>query len=192
MQASTKRAPASNGAPPDLLRAAFRDLHGPRLHGFALLIALGDRATAARLATEALAAGSARTGELRHPERAAAWLRQRVTRNAGRMGRSIGGRHVAGDGLPALELMGVEAAGFAGLSALTIRERAALVADSVERLGRHDVATVVGIDGTRLDRLIRRARSRYCATVAGSLDDAAAVAGPTATRIHAVAARALS
>jgi DNA-directed RNA polymerase specialized sigma24 family protein len=192
MQASTNRATASNGAPPDLLRAAFRDLHGPRLHGFALLVALGDRATAARLASEALAAGSARTAELRHPERAAAWLRGRVTRNAERMGRSIGRRRVAGDGAPALELLGVEAAGFAGLSALTTRERAALVADSVERLGRHDVATVVGIDGARLDRLIRRARSRYRGTVADALDDAAAVAGPTATRIRAVAARALS
>jgi len=62
----------------------------------------------------------------------------------------------------------------------------------VERLGRHDVATVIGIDGARLDRLIRRARSRYRATVADALDDAAAVAGPTATRIRAVAARALT
>src|SRR4026207_1016269 len=44
----------------DLLRAAFRDLHGARLYGFALLVARGDRARAAQAASTALAAGAQR------------------------------------------------------------------------------------------------------------------------------------
>lgn len=191
MQASENRATTSAGTPPELMRAAFRELHGTRLHGFALLLTLGDRARAARLAGEALAAGMSRTTELRHPERAAAWLRRRVTRNAGRAGRLPTGRS-AGDGRPALEELGAGAAAFAGLSVLTTRERAALVADSIERLERGDVATIVGIGGARLDRLIRRVRGRYTATVAEALNEASAADGPTVERIQAVAARALT
>ena len=192
MQSSQNRATTSVGTPPELVRAAFRDLHGTRLHGFALLVTLGDRACAARLTGEALAAGTARTAELRHPERAAAWLRRRVTRNAGRGGRPTRAVRPAGDGRPALEALGVDAAAFAGLSRLTTRERAALVADSIERLDRGDVATIVGVGGSRLDRHIRHVRARYAASVAEALDDASAAHGPTAERIRAIAARALT
>ena len=191
MQASENRATTSVGTPPELVRAAFRDLHGARLHGFALLVTLGDRGRAARLAGEAIAAGTVRISELRHPERAAAWLRRRVTRNAGRSGRPSSRRPV-GEGRLALEELGADPAVFAGLSALSARERAALVADSIERLDRGDVATIVGVDGVRLDRLIRRARQRYAAIVAIALDDEAAVSGRTAVRIRAIAARALA
>jgi hypothetical protein len=190
MQASENRATTSVGTPPELVRAAFRDLHGTRLHGFALLVTLGDRARSARLAGEAVAAGTARTTELRHPERAAAWLRRRVTRNAERAGRSA--RRTPAEGRIALEQLGVDAAAFAGLSALSTRERAALVADSIERLDRGDVATIVGVDGARLDRLIRHVRYRYGETVAAALNEAAAVNGATALRIQAIAERALA
>jgi hypothetical protein len=61
-----------------LPRAAFRDLHGSRLYGFALIVAMGERQWAAQAATQALAEGELRLPELRHPERAAAWLRRRV------------------------------------------------------------------------------------------------------------------
>lgn len=191
MQASENRATTSVGTPPELVRAAFRDLHGSRLHGFALLVTLGDRARAARLTGEALAAGTARTSELRHPERAAAWLRRRVTRNADRT-RRPGAPRTAGEGRLALDELGADAAAFAGLSALTIRERAALVADSIERLDRGDVATIVGTDGAKLDRLIRRVRRRYTEAVAEALDPDAAMNGPTALRIRAIAERALT
>ena len=191
MQASENRATTSVGTPPELVRAAFQDLHGTRLHGFALLVTLGNRALAARLAGEAIAAGSARTAELRHPERAAAWLRRRVTDNARRSGRPSR-RGTAAEGRLALEELGADAAAFAGLSALSVRERAALVADSIERLDRGDVASIVGVDGVRLDRQVRRARQRYAAIVAEALDDEAAVSGPTAVRIRAIAARALA
>jgi DNA-directed RNA polymerase specialized sigma24 family protein len=191
MQASEHRATTSADAPPELVRAAFRELHGTRLHGFALLLTMGDRARAARLVGEALAAGTARTAELRHPERAAAWLRRRITRNAGRSpgpARAVS----AAEGRRALEELGVEAAAFTGLSSLSTRDRAALVADSVERLERGDVATIVGVDGARLDRLIRRVRRRYATAVADSLDDASTASGPLVERIQAIAARALT
>ena len=192
MQASQNRATASAGTPPELVRAAFRDLHGMRLHGFALLVTLGDRARAARLTGEALAAGTARTAELRHPERAAAWLRRRITRDAERGGRHGPAGRSAGDGPMALQALGVDTAAFAGLSRLTICERVALVADSIERLDRGDVATIVGVRGSRLDRLIRHVRAHYAASVADMLDDASAADGPTAERIQTIAARALT
>lgn len=191
MQASDNRATTSAETPPELVRAAFRELHGTRLHGFALLLTMGDRARAARLTGEALAAGTARTTELRHPERAAAWLRRRVTRNARRSTRPARAGSAA-EGRRALGELGVEAAAFAGLSSLSTRDRAALVADSVERLERGDVATIVGVDGARLDRLIRRVRARYAAVVADALDDASAASGPLVERIQAIAARALT
>jgi DNA-directed RNA polymerase specialized sigma24 family protein len=191
MTATANRANLPGAEPPEPVRAAFRDLHGTRLHGFALLVTLGDRARAARLAGEALAEGQARAAELRHPERAAAWLRRRVARGAARRGRPLRRHDAAPERRLALEVLGVDGAGFAGLAALTIRERAAIVADSVERFDRGDVATIVGVDGARLDRLIRRTRGRYGAIVAEALDDASATAGPTAARIRAVATRAL-
>lgn len=191
MQASENRATTSVATSPELVRAAFRDLHGTRLHGFALLLTLGDRARAARLAGEALAAGTARTTELRHPERAAAWLRRRVTRTAERTRRQTDPR-TPGEGRLALDELGADAAAFAGLSGLTTRERAALIADSIERLDRGDVATIVGTDGARLDRLIRRVRRRYTETVVQALDTDAAMNGPTALRIRAIAERALT
>lgn len=190
MQATANRATTSKVASPQLVRDAFRDLHGTRLHGFALLLTLGDRRQAARLASEALAAGGAQAGELRHPERAAAWLRRRVTRDARRAGRSL--RDAGPGGQRTLEPLGVDPAAFAGLAALTLRERAALIADSIERLDRRDTATVVDLGGQRLDRLMQRARGRYVTTVADALDDGSFTDGPTAGRIRAVAARALS
>jgi DNA-directed RNA polymerase specialized sigma24 family protein len=191
MQAAANRAATAQGAPPELMRAAFRDLHGTRLHGFALLVTLGDRANAARLTAEALASGMARADELRHPERAAAWLRRRVTQAAGRSG-DPARRRAGPEDRQALAELGVDAAMFAGLSGLTTRQRAALVADSVERLDRGDVATVVGINGARLDRLIRSVRDRYAVAVASGLDDETSADGPTATRIRTLAARALT
>ena len=189
MQASANRE-TSAGASPEVVRAAFGELHGTRLHGYALLVTLGDRAQAARLTAEALAAGTARAPELRHPERGAAWLRRRVLEAAGHTG-GANRRRSAQESRIALEGLGVGEAAFAGLSALTTRERAALVADSVERLDRGDVGTVVGINGSRLDMLIRKVRARYAAAVAGALEDEVAGNGPTAARIRAVAAQAL-
>ena len=170
--------------PAEAVRAAFRDLHGRRLHGFALLLTLGDRPAAARLASEALAAGAARIGELRHPERAAAWLRRRVVEEA----RSV--RKQPGDSRVLTEL-GADASVIASIAVLGRLERAALIASAIERLDHRDVAVVVGRDGSALDRLLRRGRERYLRAHAGT-DPGEPPEGPIASHVHRLARRALS
>ena len=174
----------SPGPPAEAMRAAFRELHGRRLHGFALLLTQGDRHAAARLASEALAAGTARIGELRHPERAAAWLRRRVVERAKL--RPIGptDRHTL------LEL-GADAAVVGAIAALDRLERAALIASAVERLDRRDVATVVGRDGSSLDRLMRQARETFT-RVHAELAQEQASDGPIMTHLRTVAQRAMT
>jgi hypothetical protein len=189
MQAPANHARTPAGPQPDVVRAAFRDLHGARLYGFALLVTLGDRERAARLCAAALAAGAGRLADLRHPERAAAWLRARVLADAGRTPRAEGRRRPMPQAFAALQPLGVDAAMLSGLAALTVRERGALVADWIERLDRRDVGTIVGMDGGRLERLVRRARGRYMAVVAEMPD--APSEGPTAARIRTAAARVL-
>lgn len=171
------------------LRAAFRELHGRRLHGFALLLTLGDRSLAGRLTAEALASGADRVEELRHPERAAAWLRARVVDHLPR-------RHEPpspDEERAALDPLGVDRIVVDGLDALTPHERAALVAADVERLDRGDVESVVGRRGAALDRLLTRARTRYLSAVGRSpiAPDRDIEAGLLVRRIRAVAARAM-
>ncbi len=64
--------------------ADFVELHADRLFGFAMIVTLGDATRAGKLAAEALAKGIQRIDQLRHPVRAAAWLRGTVTKAAGR------------------------------------------------------------------------------------------------------------
>jgi DNA-directed RNA polymerase specialized sigma24 family protein len=166
-------------------RAAFHELHGRSLHGFALLMMLGDRDTAGRCAGEAIASGMSRLDELRHPERAAAWLRRDVlARLPGRQ------RKLASDQLAALDGLGVAASVVAGLAALTRTQRAALVAADVERLGMRDVATVTGRSGTRLDRLLVDARRRYLAAYRAS-SPPRTIGGSIADHVATTARRAL-
>jgi DNA-directed RNA polymerase specialized sigma24 family protein len=145
-----------------LLRAAFRDLHGARLHGYALLVTLGDRHRAAQAASEALAAGARRAAELRHPERAAAWLRVRVNRAIGHRGELREGPGEA-DRRAALAGLGVDGTTYAGLAQLDLRHRTALVAAEVERLEPLDVEVILGVSSARAQRMVARARSRYLA-----------------------------
>ncbi|HVM25930.1 MAG TPA: hypothetical protein VM253_11090 [Candidatus Limnocylindrales bacterium] len=169
------------------LEPAFRDLHGTRLHGFALLLTLGDRSLAARLTAQALAAGAERIGELRHPERAAAWLRASVVTAAPR-------RHVApaaAERHAGLEPLDVDDGVVAGLAALGLMARAAIIATSVERLDRRDVETIVGRSGAALDRLLADSRRRYLAGYAAAMHPGAAANGPLTTRVRGLAARSL-
>ena len=177
-------------SPDDLRRAAFRDLHGSRLHGFALLVTLGDQALAARLASDALAEGSARAEQLSHPERAAAWLRQRIVRAS--RGRLRDAPSSADRRRAALELLDTDAVAFAGLAALDVRECAALVASAVERLDRRDVATIVGVDGARLERLLHQANVRSIRSAGRAMDRYPPQDGPIAARIRAIAERAMT
>lgn len=169
-----------------LLGSAFHELHGARLHGFAQLVTLGDAGQAARIASDALADGAAQARRLRHPERAAAWLRARVTRAAMRRRRFGGRRPTELQRSETLERLGVTSAAFVGLAALTPHERAALVAAELEHLDPLDVATVVGVEDGRLARLVARARRRYAIAAAGAEAELPAE-GPLGTRVHALA-----
>jgi DNA-directed RNA polymerase specialized sigma24 family protein len=171
----------------DAVRIAFRELHGARAHGFALLVTLGDRALAARVAANALGAAARRVDELRHPERAAAWLRARIVESIPRRSSPPG----AHERLAGLEPLDVDPAVVTALAALNLRERAALVASGIERLDRRDVATIVGRDGATLDRLLRRARSRYVAAFATASPPGAGADGPLVRRVRTLAARTL-
>jgi DNA-directed RNA polymerase specialized sigma24 family protein len=166
------------------MRDAFRELHGRRLHGFALLLTLGDRPTAARLASEALAAGAGRVSELRHPERAAAWLRRRV------VDRARVGRGEPADIGAVLDL-GADETTVAALASLGRRERAALIAAVVERLDRRDVGTIVGRDGSSLDRLLVRSRERFMRLHAAAATDEPPD-GPVSAHVQALARRAMT
>jgi DNA-directed RNA polymerase specialized sigma24 family protein len=172
----------------ELVDAAFRELHGSTLHGFALLVTLGDRRRAAILTADALRAAVEHLPNLRHPERAAAWLRRRVTRSARRDERRL----AADDRLAALSDLAVTPAALAGLAALSPLERAGLVAIAIERLDRRDVATIVGRDGDRLDLLLRSARRRYLDGAAASPDGLGGPPGPVGRRIVDIAARTLA
>ena len=178
---------AAASSAPELLREAFHDLHGARLHGFAMLLTLGDRRRAAGLAAGAIRDATADLATLRHPERAAAWLRGHVVRHAGRRVPDI----PVADRFAGLADLMVSSAALAGLAALDVRGRAALIATHIERLDRRDVATIVGQDGERLDRLVRRAIERYLDGHRAVPDDAPP-SGPIAERVRAASARVLA
>jgi DNA-directed RNA polymerase specialized sigma24 family protein len=189
MQAADPTDPSAPAPRPEaLVEAAFRELHGPSLHGFALLLTLGERRPAAVLAADALDGAAAQLASLRHPERAAAWLRRRVTRSAGGGDRRL----ASAERLAALHDMEVSPAALAGLSALSRLERAGLIAVAVERLDLRDVGTIVGRDGKRLDRLLRTARRRYLAGATASPADLEGPPGPIRQRIAASAARTMA
>jgi DNA-directed RNA polymerase specialized sigma24 family protein len=173
----------SAGTSPAALLDAFRELHGRHLHGFAMLLLLGDAPRAAQLAVHALDAAAPRIEQLRHPERAAAWLRARVV-HASR------GMHAARGRLQPLTELGVEQEVASALGVLDHLERAALIADSIEGLDRRDVATVVCRDGASLDRLLARARRRYAVAHAAVAAEPMP-AGPLIDRVHAEAQRAM-
>lgn len=181
--------PAERRASHEVMRAAFRELHGPRLHGFALLLTLGNRARAARLAGEALAEGAERAAELRHPERAAAWLRARVV-HAARGPTLVGARRAASEPAEALRQMGVDPLAYRGLSVLGLVERAALIASEIERLDPLDVATVVAASPSGAHHIATAARRRYLRTATPSA--APRTDGPLAIRVHEAARRAMS
>ena len=176
----------------DLLRAAFRDLHAARLHGFALLVTVGDRARAAQAAATAAAAGAERAGELRHPERAAAWLRRRVMKE---LRRSRPSRHLSkAERWAALVEIGAAEPAIAALEEITLERRGALVAGLVERFALTDIATILDTDLLGAQRALERARRDYLSAAAHwmrELPSAAIPAGWLADRVNQVAARAV-
>lgn len=188
MEGPTAPVPPSDAPSPEELDAAFRELHGVRLHGFALLVTLGNRSLAARLTADALVAATDQVDALRHPERAAAWLRARLVRSLPRRHRDPS----PGERRAGLDPLGVDDAVGAGLSAIGPLERAALVASTVERLDRRDVETIVGRTGARLDRLLARGRRGYLATWSAAAAGQAIGSGPVAERVRSVATRTMT
>lgn len=174
---------------PTASAADFRELHGAKLHGFALLLTLGDQRAAATLVADALAAGADRANELQHPGRAAAWLRHSVLGAAKRRRTDPNGDQATRRA--ALRALGVNDKAQAALSALSTLERAAVVATSVEELEEPDVARVVGLDPVRSRRLVRdalrRAINAPIAEPSRSGPD-----GPIVARTREIAARVLA
>ena len=179
----------------DKLEAAFRDLHGPRLHGFALLVALGEVEVAERAAGEALAAGGQQAAELSHPDRAAAWLRAHAVRG---LHQSIGRGPATAAAVrrAAVQSIGVDDVVYEGLTALTVEGRAALIASAIEHFEAEDTQTILGASPTAARRIIARALARYIEVVGAQPGDPSA-SGPAsqgllARRIREVAARAMA
>jgi hypothetical protein len=178
------------------LAAAFRDLHGSRLHGFAILVTLGDARSAERAAAFALAAGADQAAALRHPERAAAWLRARTLRSL-HLERSHERSTPVDSRRAALAALGVDETAYRGLAALSADARAALVASAIERFDPIDVETILDAAPAATRHAVAEARKRYLRFATGDLaDEADAPAGqPTgelATRVRNVASRAFS
>jgi DNA-directed RNA polymerase specialized sigma24 family protein len=175
----------------DLVREAFGDLHGPRLHGFALLVALGDAPHAERAAAMALAAGEAHATALRHPERAAAWLRARVLKSL--RVRTIGSSVTAATRRANLAPLGVEGPVFDGLAALSPTERAALVAAMIEGFEAIDVEVILDMGPAAARRMAARAGARYRSAAARvELRSSPPASGGLEQRVQQVAGRALS
>jgi hypothetical protein len=182
----------------ELLHAAFRDVHAARLHGFALLVALGDREAAGRAASSALAAGLSRAHELRHPERAAAWLRAEVVRDLRRRRLALADPATR-EGV--LATLGATPAACRALGSLSLLERAAIVAEAVERLDPIDVETVIGKPHAAAHRILRSAREAYLraclAASAGASDRLSErsqpeAEGELARRVAAITSRVLA
>lgn len=167
---------------PELLRAAFRDLHGARLHGFALVLLLGDRETAASVTRATILHFADDAPRLRHPERAAAVLRADVVRTA----RRLRGRRGFGEAeRMTLAHLGIDGPTANALAALDLVHRAALLAAELERFGDEDVALILGTGPGRARRRAADARRRYLDAHAG--DDGERRAGSITQRVGAVA-----
>jgi hypothetical protein len=136
-----------------------------RLRGFAMLVALGDQRAASSAWRGALDAASRRRQPLDHP---AGWLRRHVMR---RLDHGLWA-HVERR-LPAaseeleverratLRAFGASDAVISGLRALSVAERAAVVAQEIERLDPAEIDELLGRQDAARRRFAARAISRY-------------------------------
>ena len=161
-----------------------------------MLVTLGDRQSAELVAGFALAAGADQAAALRHPERAAAWLRARMLRTLHQR-RSIGRMTPTDARLATLATLGVDEAAFRGLAALSLDQRAALVASAIEGFDPIDIETILGASPAAARHAVAEARKRYVRDASntssaerGEPDDSPS--GELASRVREVAARAFS
>lgn len=160
-----------------------------------MLVTLGDSELAERVAGFALAAGAAQAAALRHPERAAAWLRARMLRTLKEQGRFR--RSAAADDRRAtLAPLGVGGAVYRGLASLDLNARAALVASSIERFDPIDVETILNEAPAATRRVVAEARKRYLRFAGDSANrdetPPEEPMGELASRVQGVATRAFS
>lgn len=150
---------------------------------------------AERAAGFSLDAGAAQAAALRHPERAAAWLRARTLR--GLRERSLRRSTSVEMGRAAVTPMGVDEAVYRGLAALRIDARAALVASAIERFDPIDVETILDAAPAATRRVVAEARKRYVRFAGGDSGEAAGAepdrpSGELASRVQNVASRVFS
>ncbi|MBA3688374.1 MAG: hypothetical protein H0W81_06055 [Chloroflexi bacterium] len=178
-----------------MLADALHNMHGRRLHGFAILITLGDELAAERATGRALAAGARQATEPGQPKRIAAWLRARTLRDLSRWQRrksipTLVRRDV-------LASLGVDDVIFQALAAMSLRARAVLVASTVERFALTDIETIISSPPTATRRAVADARARYLRVAGdepGSWPDTQGLhqQGELAKRVEAVVSRAMS
>jgi len=174
-----------------ILRAAFRDAHGARLNGFALLVTLGDQALAASLAADALGAGTRQADVLRHPERAAAWLRARVLKSTPRR---VSRRKAPTDEgrRAALAAIGVDDLTYSTLASLTVEERAALVASSLEGFAPIDMEEILGSGPRIARRRASEARLKFFEQRGAGDQAGSPPIGPLGSRVREIVDQALT
>jgi hypothetical protein len=176
--------PAAGDSPPHIQPGGSSDQTATRLEGFALIVTLGDRERAASVTADAWTAAVQDTADEVNP----AELRRRILR-ALRSRRSHAASPTDAARRDALEQLRVSDAAFAGLAALNHRQRAAIVAAWVEHSSREDLATILELDGERLERFVAQAGRRYL-KVAGAADAlSAAEPGPARSKVRAVRER---
>jgi DNA-directed RNA polymerase specialized sigma24 family protein len=174
-----------------ILRAAFRDAHGARLNGFALLVTLGDQALSASLAADALGEGTLQADVLRHPERAAAWLRARVLKSTPRR---VSRRRAPTDEerMAALAAIGVDGLTYRTLASLTVEERAALVASSLEGFAALDMEEILGSGARDARRRVSEARTKFFERHVASKHAMNGQIGPLGSRVSEIVDQALT
>jgi hypothetical protein len=104
-----------------------------------------------------MARAVSRLGDLRHPERAGAWLRSAALASL------VSGRPRESEAVrrETLRALGVTDAAFDGMAGMDVRERGAFVAAIVERFEPLDVETILRSDPRTSRRLVDRARRHY-------------------------------
>jgi DNA-directed RNA polymerase specialized sigma24 family protein len=158
----------------DELQGAFTDAHAARLHGFALLLTVGDGPRAAAAAIAALEEAGERAVDMQHPEQAAAWLRRQVISE---LRRTWPTPHLPPEERrAALGRMGVAEPLISSLEDMSVERRAALVAGTIEGLAMADVAIALDTDLGGAYVAVEGARRDYLTAAAR-----VAVPGPTAT-----------
>jgi hypothetical protein len=153
-----------------------------------MLVTLGDAELAGRLSALALRDGIECLDQLRHPVRAAAWLRSRVRKAAGRP--AWGHRRPSEtERRDALRPLGVDAATYDALASLDARGRAAVVATAIEGFAPADVFEIVGSD-----ERVRNARRAYLTAylAASQARNMPPPEGELARRVRDIAAPVLS